>query len=110
GRPGQVNSVTVGRGSAPQEEVDSKAFTCRLETGDFFAVRSGGGGGHGDPLERDPYRVARDVADGYVSREAARTEYGVVVGSDNQLAVSETQGLRALRRTGTRDTASEYAK
>jgi len=42
-------------------------------------IRSAGGGGWGDPLERDPQRVIEDVRDGYVSIEAARTEYGVVV-------------------------------
>ena len=41
-----------------------------------------GGGGFGSPLERDPEAVLGDVLDGYVSREAAAAEYGVVVGGD----------------------------
>ncbi len=38
-----------------------------------------GGGGIGDPLTRDPALVARDVRDGYVSRERAEVDYGVVL-------------------------------
>jgi N-methylhydantoinase B len=41
-----------------------------------------GGGGFGDPLDREPERVARDVRDGYVSIEGAARDYGVVVAGD----------------------------
>ncbi|MGD9536504.1 MAG: hydantoinase B/oxoprolinase family protein [Alphaproteobacteria bacterium] len=47
--------------------------------GDEYARVAGGGGGLGDPLERDPKLVAEDVADDYVSVERARTDYGVVL-------------------------------
>ena len=47
--------------------------------GDRFTRPSAGGGGFGDPLERDPAAVGEDVADGYVSIERARKDYGVVV-------------------------------
>ncbi|MGH3134777.1 MAG: hydantoinase B/oxoprolinase family protein [Gaiellaceae bacterium] len=50
-----------------------------LEPGDVVELRTGGGGGFGNPLERDPERVRADVIDGYVSREAAEREYGVVL-------------------------------
>jgi N-methylhydantoinase B len=42
-------------------------------------VRTSGGGGWGDPLERDPERVRMDVVEGFVSLDAARDEYGVVI-------------------------------
>jgi len=42
-------------------------------------IRTGGGGGWGDPLERDPERVQSDVREGLVSIEAARQDYGVVL-------------------------------
>jgi N-methylhydantoinase B len=47
-----------------------------------------GGGGYGDPFEREPQSVLQDVAGGYVSLEAARREYGVIIrylGSEQQL-------------------------
>jgi N-methylhydantoinase B len=47
--------------------------------GDSFERPSAGGGGFGDPLERDPREVLEDVIDGYVSLERAERDYGVVV-------------------------------
>ncbi|QIN80043.1 hydantoinase B/oxoprolinase family protein [Rubrobacter marinus] len=47
--------------------------------GDEFTRPSAGGGGYGDPLLRDPEAVREDVADGYVTVEGARRDYGVVV-------------------------------
>jgi N-methylhydantoinase B len=54
----------------------------RVKAGDRFINLSAGGGGYGNPRERDPQRVVDDVLDGYVSAEAARTVYGVVVHPD----------------------------
>ncbi len=56
--------------------------------------RMAGGGGHGDPLERDPRAVARDVLDDKVSVAAARELYGVVVGHDGELDLEATESLR----------------
>ncbi|HEY3080605.1 MAG TPA: hydantoinase B/oxoprolinase family protein [Chloroflexota bacterium] len=50
-----------------------------LKKGDLFRHDMAGGGGFGDPLERDPARVREDVLDGKVSVEAARRDYGVRV-------------------------------
>ncbi|MCP5154001.1 MAG: hydantoinase B/oxoprolinase family protein [Ectothiorhodospiraceae bacterium] len=50
-----------------------------LQPGDVLHIRSAGGGGRGNPLAREPWRVARDVARGYVSEQAAGTLYGVVL-------------------------------
>jgi N-methylhydantoinase B len=47
--------------------------------GDVFSRPSAGGGGYGDPLERDPDLVREDVAEEYVSLERARKDYGVVL-------------------------------
>ncbi len=53
-----------------------------------------GGGGFGAPRARDPARVAADVADGLVSREAAREVYGVVVTEAGEVDEAGTEGLR----------------
>ena len=50
-----------------------------LKEGDGFLVEVGGGGGFWNPIERDPERVLADVRAGYVSVDAARSEYGVVI-------------------------------
>jgi len=47
-----------------------------LEPGDSITVADSGGGGWGDPLKRDPARLAADVAEGFVSAEAAAAQYG----------------------------------
>jgi N-methylhydantoinase B len=52
-------------------------------------MQTGGGGGFGDARERDPARVAADVRDGYVTAEAARRDYGIVV----DLTTFEVVGL-----------------
>ena len=56
-----------------------------IEIGSFrIAASSPGGGGWGDPLEREPGRVLRDARDGVISRSAARDVYGVAIGADGR--------------------------
>jgi len=57
----------------------SKFSNIQTRVGDILAVTQGGGGGYGDPLQRDPDLVAADVMDGYVSPERARVDYGVIL-------------------------------
>ena len=66
-------------GEWSDELPNAKVFGVRIRKGDAYMMRSGGGGGFGTPLERDPELVAHDVREGYVSREAARDSYGVVI-------------------------------
>ena len=59
-------------------------------------MRSSSGGGYGDPLEREPQVVLRDVEDGIVSRQEARDIYGVVIdGDDPALNFAATERSRA---------------
>ena len=58
-------------------------------------VRTGGGGGWGDPCERDPALVVADVREDFISRTAARDLYGVVVNDDLTLDIAATTSLRA---------------
>ena len=67
----------------------------RLQTGDVVVMDAAGGGGYGDPFERDPESVAQDVLDGYVTVERAREDYGVVI-DPASLAVDEA-ATRVLR-------------
>jgi N-methylhydantoinase B len=63
-------------------------------------MESSGGGGFGDPLERDPARVAADVGEGYVTPLAAETIYGVVLrgGAPDDVATAARRAeLRATR-------------
>lgn len=69
-------------------------FQASLGAGEVVSVRTGGGGGYGDPMERDPEAVAADVENGYVSRTAARETYGVAVTADHAVDAEETAALR----------------
>jgi N-methylhydantoinase B len=66
-----------------------------LGEGDTVILQSAGGGGYGDPLERDPAAVRRDVLDGMVSADSAEDMYGVVLDSDGALDAAATKALRA---------------
>ena len=67
------NEVSVRTNGAWKDDFpNAKVLTTRIKAGDAFAVRSGGGGGFGSPLERPAEAVARDVRQGYVSAAAAR--------------------------------------
>jgi len=62
--------------------------------GDEILYLADGGGGYGPPFERAPERVREDVIDGYVSRDAARTSYGVTLTDDLDIDEAETARLR----------------
>ena len=68
-------------------------------TGDVIQFLSAGGGGYGDAFKRDPEAVRQDVANGYVSIEKAREDYGVVVDPGTlEVDLEETQNLRAAKK------------
>ena len=64
--------------------------------GDEILYLADGGGGYGSPLERDVEKVRNDVIDGYVSIEAARKSYGVVINEDMEINQEETERLRSI--------------
>ena len=73
-------------------------------------VRTGGGGGWGDPLERDAALVAADAAEGLISRRAAQELYGVVLRSSMSLDESATQRLRDRLRSRRKARPTKRAK
>ena len=93
----KVGTVEIIRNDGTAESI-SRNCVLSLAPGERFVTRSAGGGAVGDPLERDPERVRDDVIEGFVSVEAARTEYGVSL--DSSLAVDEdaTRELRGHSR------------
>lgn len=69
-----------------------------VEENAVVTIRSAGGGGYGDPLERDPERVALDVREGYVSDEAMHQLYGVVLDRRGHVDPAATARLRTRLR------------
>jgi N-methylhydantoinase B len=69
-----------------------------VEEGTIVGVRSAGGGGYGDPLDREAERVAHDVREGYVSAKAARDLYGLVLDKSGRVDAAATDALRKRKR------------
>lgn len=67
----------------------------KLKRGDILVIRSAGGGGFGDPLERAVDAVAEDAREGYVTAAEARDTYGVVLTAKGSANVKATKALRA---------------
>jgi N-methylhydantoinase B len=88
--------VAVNRGR-PDERHMLKVNAHPLASGSDVELSTGGGGGFGPALERDPERVRADVLDGFVSRAAAEREYGVVLGDDLSVDPEATDRLRGAR-------------
>ncbi len=68
-----------------------------LKVGDGFLVEVGGGGGFWNALERDPEQVLADVRAGYVSLDAARRDYGVVIHQYGRKFALDTEATREMR-------------
>ena len=97
GLEGSGNQVLMRRdGDWDKGRANAKVLTAPLKRGDAYALRSGGGGGFGSPLERAPELVREDVRQGYVSLGAARDYYGVVLDPETlAVDVSATEAERA---------------
>jgi len=79
GLAGQPFSVTVDPGGPAEREVDALADSELVRAGEVVRIRTTGGGGWGDPLERPYEEVERDLRWGKVSLGGALRDYGVVV-------------------------------
>jgi N-methylhydantoinase B len=104
-RDSDVNRL-LGDGTMPSPEnlggeiqrMPSKTGTLTMVENDVFMITSGGGGGLGDPLLRDPELVAKDVADGYTTVESARGLYGVALTAEGAVDADATTAERARIR------------
>lgn len=93
-------AATYKIGRDGREEKLPGVVTCRLEPGEWIRGVDAGGGGYGNPLERDPARVLRDVRERWETAERAHEIYGVVLSGsadDDTLAVDEA-ATQARRR------------
>jgi N-methylhydantoinase B len=94
GHPGACGTFAVNQGKDSEQLLPSKTPPLTLNTGDRYLMQSAGGGGFGPPWEREVGRIVDDVLDGYVSREAAKTEYGVVIDDAGAVDQAATDDLR----------------
>ncbi len=96
GSPGSLNQAILSTGGR-SVSLSSKEEPRFLHPGDTIRLVSSGGGGCGNPDERDPVLVWQDVQDGIISVSAARSLYGVVIGADG-IDHTGTMHLREERK------------
>ena len=97
GKPGAPGAVVLNPEGEAQTLPSKVTMTCRR--GDVVRWVLPGGGGWGDPLERDPWRVLRDVRNELVSPAAAERDYGVIIDTEVwRVDEAATVGLREQRR------------
>ncbi|MFZ0850236.1 MAG: hydantoinase B/oxoprolinase family protein [Hyphomicrobiaceae bacterium] len=102
---GGLSGVPVGawvdRDGAIQDfDTPGKIAGHPVDAGDIIMVRSAGGGGYGDPLERDPQRVATDLREGYISAAQAHQLYGLVLDKADAVDKAATAAWRERLRAG----------
>ncbi|MFE3201844.1 hydantoinase B/oxoprolinase family protein [Embleya sp. NPDC055664] len=102
GKAGRPFQVVIDPGGPNEREMEGLVDDEPVKAGEVIRIRTTGGGGWGDPLDRKTESVLRDVQWGKVSRAAAADDYGVVLtGEGDELAVDEaaTEALRESIRT-----------
>jgi N-methylhydantoinase B len=99
GKDALANRFSIVRkdGTLERLATGKTASHVSLDVGDGFLVEVGGGGGFGNPWERDPERVLADVRSGYVSLAAARDDYAVVVHRNGRKFGLDVDATRQLR-------------
>lgn len=96
GGEGKPNHIVINPDS-PNEEVKGGSYNL-LDTDSVLVNNTGGGGGWGNALERDPDAVANDVRNGFVSVDAAERDYGVAIdGVTFQVDHDRTDSLRSTQ-------------
>jgi N-methylhydantoinase B len=103
GGAGATNRFWIRRGEQPVQPspLPGKVAAFPVERDDVLLMESSGGGGFGDPLDRDPASVLADLAEGYVTPAAAEAVYGVVL-AGGVVDAAATEGRRAALRAGRR--------
>ncbi|WAC23295.1 hydantoinase B/oxoprolinase family protein [Blastomonas sp. SL216] len=94
GKPGARARKILEKPDGTQTIVGNKVEDVAIEAGDVLHFITWGGGGWGDPLERDPELVGKEIRQGLVTPAGARA-YGVVADADGVVDTAATEALRA---------------
>ncbi len=102
GHPGKRARKILEKADGSQTIVGNKVEDVEVAAGDQLHFITWGGGGWGDPLERDPALVGKEIVQGLVTPEGARA-YGVVAAADGTIDGPATEALRAEIKAGRGD-------
>jgi N-methylhydantoinase B len=98
GKCGGKGRVVLNLGCAGERILPPIGDGTRVRRGDVIRIETAGGGGFGHPFDREVERVQTDVLGGFISVDAARDEYGVVLGDGGRtIEVAKTERLRRDR-------------
>lgn len=100
GEDAPSNLVVLHPGDKELLEVRETAFHVAMNGGGIIEFHRAGGGGWGDPWQRDPRLVLEDVLSGFVSVEGARRDYGVIILKAGTDFILDREGTDVLRRKG----------
>jgi N-methylhydantoinase B/oxoprolinase/acetone carboxylase alpha subunit len=101
GTRGGGAGITAWQGLRTEDGAVEELDLCArvwLRPGTTLLCRCCGGGGYGDPLDREPERVAKDIRERIVSEERGLAVYGVVLAADGTVDADRTRRARAARR------------
>ena len=79
-----------------QPPLTSKMVGIKISKGQHLRLETPGGGGYGNPFERDPEAVLRDISLGYISAASAEQDYGVALEKDGTVNQPKTAELRKV--------------
>jgi N-methylhydantoinase B len=94
GQPGMRSSKYIIRADGTKEMLGAKVDNIEVKPDDVLYYITWGGGGWGNPLERDADYVALEVKRGLVTREGAENNYGVVLDADGKVDEAATRAKR----------------
>jgi N-methylhydantoinase B len=97
GEPGLRSTKRLVRSDGSEQWLGAKSEGIKVKAGDMLYFNTWGGGGWGDPYDRDPELVKSDVDRTLVTAEGAR-RYGVIIADDGSVDMDATQALRAELR------------
>jgi len=111
GKPGGKSSYLIRRKGEKEWKTPldyganspSKFSGIRLNTGDIVCLVGAAGGGWGDPLEREPQAVLKDVEEEFIDAEAARRDYGVIESQPSKIDRDTTRSMREKVRRERRE-------
>jgi len=95
GKNGSSQRLILNEGAKDEKDLTLRAFGYEIKAGDKVTLYSGGGGGYGNPIDRNAEAVLKDVINGHVSVNNAEKDYGVVIDRDKmKVDLSKTKKLR----------------
>src|SRR4051795_11195726 len=99
GSVGRTGDIWINPEPSEAKRLPTRYADYPLKAGDMFRLDTPGGGGHGDPLAREPERVLADIREGFISPEIAERDYGVVLKGDHGALAVDLAATYERRKT-----------